>query len=96
MAKYVFDFDTIGTTSNNIESKYEEILSDLSAYEKDLKTTLNGWSSISKEEFISKHNSMVSSLKNCLTNIEKVQQYLVGLSDKINAAESSISSSNIM
>lgn len=95
MSKYVCDYDSIDTISKQIKEKANNMTNFLNQYIKEIESSLSRWNSDSKESFIKKNNEEVAKIKNVISNIEKLSEFLSSSSTAIKNKDDDLSKLNI-
>lgn len=95
MAKYVFDFELIDATIKVIKDKSSTMTNTLNTYSSKIDGSTSSWKSDTKEQFISTDKSQVDLLKQSISGLDSLGNYLSDVSNNIQSTEQTLSSMKI-
>lgn len=95
MAKYVFDFELIDATIKVIKDKSSTMTNTLNTYSSKIDGSTSSWKSDTKEQFISTDKSQVDLLKQSISDLDSLGNYLSDVSNNIQSTEQTLSSMKI-
>lgn len=95
MSKYVFDFELIDATIKVIKEKSANMSNTINTYSSKLDSSTSSWKSDTKSKFTSMDKSQVDLLKQSITDLDTLSNYLNDVSTNIQSVEQTLSSMKI-